>query len=340
MKHLLWPNISELNILRTNALTRAEGVYNKNVHPTKKREIVPSPIRFKGAISGVQEPQTIDQCAIANASRNLICAANSQKVCINYNLRQFVKVKCVNQLKRGFFVAKMTLLNKEAGTSDKDSANKLPLDANVLMSRVCQLEEHLKAGLIELKSAVYGTEEVKTPDTVTECVAKIAKFEAHVKEEIANIKSTILQTDTKLDDLHQRMLSNNLLFFGIKEKTGERVQTTVCSTVRDQLGYIIAPRDIDFSFRLGKLGSHDCRPILVGFVNRWVRQDIFASKSLLKGTKIVIKENLTPRRLKLFKEISALVGFRNCWTMSGTIYVKQGETRQQINEISDLKKSV
>ncbi|KAH1007523.1 hypothetical protein HUJ04_004745 [Dendroctonus ponderosae] len=162
----------------------------------------------------------------------------------------------------------MTKLNQEAGASVKDSSNKLPLDANVLMSRVCKLEEHLKAGLIELKSAVYGTEEVRTPDTLSECAARITKFETHVKEEIAKIKSALVQTDTKLDDLHQRMLSNNLIFFGIQEKTEERVKTTICETVRDQLGYIIGSKDIDFSFRLGKLGSHHCRPILVGFVNR------------------------------------------------------------------------
>ncbi|XP_019764488.1 uncharacterized protein LOC109540511 [Dendroctonus ponderosae] len=233
----------------------------------------------------------------------------------------------------------MTKLNQEAGASVKDSSNKLPLDANVLMSRVCKLEEHLKAGLIELKSAVYGTEEVRTPDTLSECAARITKFETHVKEEIAKIKSALVQTDTKLDDLHQRMLSNNLIFFGIQEKTEERVKTTICETVRDQLGYIIGSKDIDFSFRLGKLGSHHCRPILVGFVNRWVRNDIFSSKSLLKGTKIVIKENLTPSRLKLFKEISGLVGFRNCWTMGGNVYVKFGDTRRQIKEISDLKES-
>nr|CAH7719785.1 unnamed protein product [Callosobruchus chinensis]CAH7738925.1 unnamed protein product [Callosobruchus chinensis] len=43
---------------------------------------------------------------------------------------------------------------------------------------------------------------------------------------------------------------------------------------------------------------------------------------MLKGSQIVMKEDLTVERMKIVKEASEKYGFKNVWTFNGNIFVK------------------
>lgn len=71
----------------------------------------------------------------------------------------------------------------------------------------------------------------------------------------------------------------------------------------------LQPGDVDISHRLkGKEGG--TRPIIVRFATQASKKKIYSCNSKLKGSTIVIKEDLTRSKLALLKEVSGVVPSR------------------------------
>nr|CAH7745116.1 unnamed protein product [Callosobruchus chinensis] len=64
------------------------------------------------------------------------------------------------------------------------------------------------------------------------------------------------------------------------------------------------------------------RHIIVAFRDNQIKHSIYAKKKMLKGSQIVMKEDLTVERMKIVKEASEKYGFKNVWTFNGNIFVK------------------
>ena len=107
-----------------------------------------------------------------------------------------------------------------------------------------------------------------------------------------------------------------LIFVGIKE-TGDISEDTdkailyVCS---DKLGLNLTQEAIDRSHRLGPVREARAeqgnevapspRPIIVKFTNYHNRTTVSSSKRKLKGSPVLIMENLTAHRVKLMQQAS------------------------------------
>ncbi|XP_066143079.1 uncharacterized protein [Euwallacea fornicatus] len=233
----------------------------------------------------------------------------------------------------------MTKLNvKHLASSAK--ADSLSEENKNLLTRVQQLELSLTNGLAELKSELLGNEETATPPAnLDDCVRRITSFEHRALKEISEVRTEILNTDQKLSDLKQELLLNNLVVHGMKENrdTVYRAQNEFCDMVKRNMGIHITPGDIDFCYRMGPPQDNRSRPLVVAFVNRWIRNDIFNSKRLLKGTGMLVFENLIYERLVLFRKVRALVGVKNCWTRRGKIFVALDGEKKQITDINELE---
>nr|CAI5841924.1 unnamed protein product [Callosobruchus analis] len=59
---------------------------------------------------------------------------------------------------------------------------------------------------------------------------------------------------------------------------------------------------------------------------------------MLKGSGIVVKEDLTEPRLKLMKAAIENTSLKKVWSYSGTIYVMKGNQRISIKNKDDLAK--
>nr|CAI5862648.1 unnamed protein product [Callosobruchus analis]CAI5865949.1 unnamed protein product [Callosobruchus analis] len=57
---------------------------------------------------------------------------------------------------------------------------------------------------------------------------------------------------------------------------------------------------------------------------------VYNKKKMLKGTRMVIKEDLTARRLKIVKTASDKYGFKNVWTVNGKIF---GKTEKGVEKL-------
>ena len=65
---------------------------------------------------------------------------------------------------------------------------------------------------------------------------------------------------------------------------------------------------------------------------------VFSSKRKLKGSPVLIMENLTARRVKLMQQAKAPVGHKQVWSLDGRLFaVKEGK-KIRIKQEEDLKK--
>ena len=128
---------------------------------------------------------------------------------------------------------------------------------------------------------------------------------------------------------------------GIYDVNAERAVLDLCNT---KLGIAIGPDCIDRTHRLGAPDSsaHNegarPQPIIVKFTSYRARQDVFMAKRRLKGTKVVITENLTKRRFELLNRAKGLRNVNAAWTSDGRIICLLGNGRKiSINSEQDLR---
>ena len=118
---------------------------------------------------------------------------------------------------------------------------------------------------------------------------------------------------------------------GIEENDNENTDALVVNMFNDKLNIgDFNVHEIQRSHRLGpklqrrnlRSARPNIRPIIVKFTNYRKRQDVFKSKRSLKGTNLVITENLTHRRYSLLKASITKLGQGKVWPYDGRILTK------------------
>lgn len=144
-----------------------------------------------------------------------------------------------------------------------------------------------------------------------------------------------------LDDLEQYSRRNCLLLHGIKESSDEKTDQIVIQIINDKLHLNLQPGDIDRSHRLGqsrKRPNMKPRSIIIKFVSYRSRSTVFKNKRLLKGSGLVITENLTRRRNELLKAAKACPYVEAAWSMDGRIILLRNDKKTSISSMQELEK--
>ena len=126
----------------------------------------------------------------------------------------------------------------------------------------------------------------------------------------------------ELDTMEQYSRRNCLVVHGIPEsETKEDCSDALLHVFNGKLNVSVAPHGIDRSHRLGRFqpSSNKPRPVIVKFVSYETRRQVFSAKRRLKGTKIVVTENLTKRRSDLLNRTRAQPDVKAAWTTDGRI---------------------
>nr|CAH7731476.1 unnamed protein product [Callosobruchus chinensis] len=159
---------------------------------------------------------------------------------------------------------------------------------------------------------------------------------AQLETEIANLKLTNERNvgdtpvegmhqktmEQKLDNLQQHIKNNNLRLMQVPEAEGENLLDKVYDVFTNKMKVDINKSEITAVYRVGRRNDTKPRHVLVSFNDNSIKMAAYNKKKFLKGTKIVIKEDLTLRRLKAVKVASEKFGFKNVWTVNGNIFVK------------------
>lgn len=194
------------------------------------------------------------------------------------------------------------------------------------------------------------TAEIRTvvEEAVKSALSEVNKEVKRLNAEVTRLSAAVKNMDEKLldrtDELEQYQRRNNIRIFGIAETAGENTDQIVADLCRDKLGVQdVTVEALCRTHRVGRPpapgpnGEKRHRPIIVRFTSYRDRRTVYDSKKKLKGTGIVIREDLTSRRLELLRRATAIYGARSTWTHDGRVtWMDKDGTRGVATRLGDL----
>src|SRR6218665_3665590 len=108
------------------------------------------------------------------------------------------------------------------------------------------------------------------------------------------------------------------------------ITQAVLNLCNNHLGLKVSGSDVAYAFRIPANAKGGCRPVIVRFVNRKIRNMVYSSrKSLLDSSKKDINEHLTKTNAQLYAKARGLVKEKkiaSAWTSGGVVFIRQSES--------------
>lgn len=113
------------------------------------------------------------------------------------------------------------------------------------------------------------------------------------------------------------------------------ITQAVLNLCNNHLGLKVSGSDVAYAFRIPANAKGGCRPVIVRFVNRKIRNMVYSSRKSLhdsskKGSKgIYINEHLTKTNAQLYAKARGLVKEKkiaSAWTSGGVVFIRQSES--------------
>lgn len=131
------------------------------------------------------------------------------------------------------------------------------------------------------------------------------------------------EMESKIDQMDQATRSSNLRVFSMKETSKEDTRKVLIETLNKNMSLNLIESDILLCYRIGKSEQKKSRGVFLKLKDLETKKMIYSKKKLLKGTGIVIREDLTSLRVNLLNEAIRIQGLKNVWTEHGKIYVNK-----------------
>lgn len=165
--------------------------------------------------------------------------------------------------------------------------------------------KHIGEPLKDIYARLCGFEILRSElYELKKCFQDFKALEREKVKELENLKSKCVTLEEKCKDLENKLehLENhsrrlNIIFFNVSEHSNfKNLRISIIEIVRNVLGLQDFGNDnITSIFRIGKETSLKVRPILVTLNTISWKNKIILSSFKLKGTGIVVKEDLTPK---------------------------------------------
>ena len=182
------------------------------------------------------------------------------------------------------------------------------------------LKNDVNTQISDFKSEV-NTKVLELEKTVVFVANKFDTQEQKIQELQDELGRAINSQLESSDALEQYSRRNCLVLHGIPESANEDTDALIRETISQHLGVEVKARDLDRTHRIGaKRSNASGRPIIAKFARYDVRARVFREKKHLKGTRIVLTESLTKRRVALLNEARDKYGKNNVWTSDGEIF--------------------
>ena len=223
------------------------------------------------------------------------------------------------------------------------------------VTKVDQLSEELHR---KKEATVDGSSEVDGSTALIHLqVEELKKLISSMQDQWSNLDYLISQAVEKAHDNEQRMKRWNLLIhsedgfddYPTKQVRGKNVVvkgTEFSSYVVEKLNTLFpnrkTPLTIDQICCSHPLRLRDKKStkkiVVVRFTRRDIKDELFYSKSSLKGTKYSISEHLTQYNQELLKLAKNVVGKGNAWSDQGMFFIKEGNRRVRVKSKSDFNR--
>lgn len=143
-----------------------------------------------------------------------------------------------------------------------------------------------------------------------------------IKKISSDNQQRIISLENRLDDLEQYSRRNSLRLYGVPEEAGENTNVLVLDIFNSTLNVNLSTTDIDRTHRIGRTSEKKPRAIIIKFVSYQSKSLVYLNKKKFKGSKIVLREDLTRKRLDVYMEAVSRYGLRRVNTRDGKIVVR------------------
>lgn len=209
----------------------------------------------------------------------------------------------------------------------RDICEEIKSAVNIAVSNTIKNETLIAEISEKVSEAVFNLFEQKILK-LENTVAQITENSKHYENKIQELENKIL-TDEKIihnleektDQMDQRSRIHNLRIFNFGEKLNENTPDEIAQFLNAKMPVSITGGDIQVCYRVGKKQEGKTRGIFIKFKDIGLRESIYNKKKFLKGTGVVVREDLTSNRLELLQAAIEKVGLKNAWSDNGKIYV-------------------
>ena len=218
-------------------------------------------------------------------------------------------------------------------SSNVDNAAATGGTPDELISRIASLEQVLVAKLdtvvVELRAEFSNKvkvlesrfDELKTENTGLKDELKL------VKTQVENNTTKMAKLETKLQEVQGHSIASeqyskkkNVRIFGLHEDAGENCVTKVFDLVTKKLGRKLNDEDIEVAHRLP--AKTKPWPIIVQFRSRDLKIDIMKRRRVLKGSGIVIADDLCNGLVNTFNRLKQHPDCRKAWSWDGQLFAE------------------
>lgn len=158
-----------------------------------------------------------------------------------------------------------------------------------------------------------------------------------IEEDVRECDQKVVILESRIDQLMQNEKLKNVIIHGLDVSGEDDILQQVMRLINNVVKIEVNNDDITACYRVGNSAAR-YHPIIVKFVSQNKRNAVLAKRGNLKGTKAGITEDLTKRRLSLYKKAQELFNRKFVFTRNGHIFVKVGEVKHKIRNEEDLQR--
>ena len=176
---------------------------------------------------------------------------------------------------------------------------------------------------------------------------EIARLRQHTEElhiKFNLISAAIRKLEFSIDELEQYGHRNCIILHGTSNLPNAHNNYyeflhKVINTINHHLNLRLNIDCVDIAYPLPPAKSGNI-PIIIKFLKRSTRNEIYKRKHLLSKSGLAVTESLTKRRLSLLQEAKSLLGDKNVWSFNGTVFTNINSKREKIVFQEDLYRLV
>lgn len=160
------------------------------------------------------------------------------------------------------------------------------------------------------------------------------------EEQIVILKSEMNSLQARMNYYEKNLRRNNLRIYGLAIDKSENLESTIIKTINSRMKLNLVTEDIEECYRSGYNtgGRKEAGDIILKLREYKVKKVITENRKLLKGTQIVIAEDLPKHQYTILKAAVKELGKNKVWVMNGEIYSKIQGKRVKIKTMDDVEK--
>lgn len=183
-----------------------------------------------------------------------------------------------------------------------------------------ELTQHFNSKMEEFQKNLNSSSNTTSPPT--NIAVQFNVFRSFMLSALEGLQLQVQLLTKQCDNIEMRSRKKILLLHGVSEDKKEDTEAQVVKVLSEHLKISnFCVDDISRCQRLGRTLSGKSRPILVKFKDQSLRNQIWYSKTRLKGTGVTVSEFLTKTRHETFMAARKRFGVSKCWTKDGFIIV-------------------